>query len=158
MRYLSNCHSLCDFQRQPLEDPRQVGHQTILSGPPVSSALVSITPCADRTRADCKPCKMRPTQILCRHYRKLRLTTKDVNKGFYKGTGTGSMGRHTKHGGYVIEYHKVRTYVVPEGLADFKVRRSLRDSLALPHLCSSAGTETNSYLHPRSSRLLSPSK
>ncbi|TPX10193.1 uncharacterized protein E0L32_001390 [Thyridium curvatum] len=64
---------------------------------------------------------MRPTQILCRHYRKLRLTTKDVNKGFYKGTGTGSMGRHTKHGGYVIEYHKVRTYVVPEGLADFKL-------------------------------------
>lgn len=31
------------------------------------------------------------------------------------------MGRHTKHGGYVIEWRKVRTYVVPAGLKDFKV-------------------------------------
>ena len=31
------------------------------------------------------------------------------------------MGRHTKHGGYVIEWHKVRNYVVPDGLKDFKV-------------------------------------
>jgi len=54
-------------------------------------------------------------------YRKLRLTTKDMNKGFYKGTGSGSMGRHTKHGGYIIEWKKVRTYVVPE-LEGFKVR------------------------------------
>ncbi len=50
------------------------------------------------------------------------MTTKDVNKGFYKGRGSGSMGRHTKKGGYIIEYHKVRTYVVPEGLKEFKVR------------------------------------
>ena len=64
---------------------------------------------------------MRPTEVLQRQYRKLRLTTKDINKGFYKGTGTGSMGRHTKRGGYVIEYNKVRTYVVPPGLKDFKV-------------------------------------
>jgi hypothetical protein len=32
------------------------------------------------------------------------------------------MGRHTKHGDYVIEWHKVRTYIVPEALKDFKVR------------------------------------
>ena len=32
------------------------------------------------------------------------------------------MGRHTKHGDYVIEWHKVRTYVVPQALKDFKVR------------------------------------
>ncbi|CAK7264869.1 60S ribosomal protein L27, mitochondrial [Sporothrix epigloea] len=56
---------------------------------------------------------MRATDILLRPYRKLRLTVKDVNKGFYKGTRTGSMGRHTKRGGYIIEYEKVRTYVVP---------------------------------------------
>lgn len=64
---------------------------------------------------------MQPTRVLQgMRYRKLRLTTKDVNKGFYKGTGTGSMGRHTKKGGYVIEWAKVRTYVVPP-LEGFKV-------------------------------------
>jgi large subunit ribosomal protein L41 len=63
---------------------------------------------------------MRPTQPLQKAYRKLQLTTKDMNKGFYKGTRSGSMGRHTKYGGYVIEWKKVRTYVVPP-LADFKV-------------------------------------
>ncbi|EON99814.1 putative 50s ribosomal protein 27 protein [Phaeoacremonium minimum UCRPA7] len=65
---------------------------------------------------------MRATEVLFgRRWRKLRLTTKNVNKGYYKGTGTGSMGRHTKYGGYVIEWPKVRTYVVPAGLSTFKV-------------------------------------
>ena len=69
---------------------------------------------------------MRATEVLFgRRWRKLRLTTKNVNKGYYKGTGTGSMGRHTKYGGYVIEWPKVRTYVVPEGLSAFKVRSIL---------------------------------
>lgn len=53
-------------------------------------------------------------------YRKLRLTTKDVNKGFYKGTGTGNVGSHTKWGGFKIEWSKVRTYVCPS-LEGFKV-------------------------------------
>lgn len=43
-----------------------------------------------------------------------------VGKGFYKGNRTGSMGRHTKHGGFVIDWKKVRTYVVPN-LAGFQV-------------------------------------
>lgn len=60
-------------------------------------------------------------QRIFRTFRKLRLTTKDINKGYYKGNRTGSMGRHTRFGGYVIEWHKVRTYVVPEGLDAFKV-------------------------------------
>ena len=65
---------------------------------------------------------MRATQILSvGRYRHLRLTTKDVGRGFYKGNRTGSMGRHTKHGGYVVEWQKVRTYVVPQELKDFKV-------------------------------------
>jgi len=69
---------------------------------------------------------MQPTRALqVLRYRNLRLTTKDVNKGFYKGTRTGSMGRHTKYGGYVIEWNKVRTYVVPD-LTDFKVRQGRR--------------------------------
>ncbi len=68
---------------------------------------------------------MRPTQILSvGRYRHLKLTTKDVGKGFYKGNRTGSMGRHTKYGGYVIEWNKVRTYAVPQNLKDFKVRIS----------------------------------
>lgn len=68
---------------------------------------------------------MRPTPSLSvvGQYRHLKLTTKDVAKGFYKGNRTGSMGRHTKYGGYVIEWNKVRTYAVPENLKDFKVCR-----------------------------------
>ena len=54
--------------------------------------------------------------------RKIPLTTKQVNKGFYKGTGSGSMGWHTKHGAYRIDWAKVRTYIVPPALAKFKVR------------------------------------
>lgn len=65
---------------------------------------------------------MRPTQALwVGRYRHLRLTTKDVNKGFYKGNRTGAMGRHTKHGGYIIEWDRVRTYVVPQGLKEFQL-------------------------------------
>lgn len=64
---------------------------------------------------------MQPTRVLqALRYRRLRLTTKDVNKGFYKGTRTGSMGRHTKHGGFIVEWDKVRTYVCPP-LDGFKV-------------------------------------
>ncbi|KAL9015180.1 MAG: hypothetical protein Q9173_000211 [Seirophora scorigena] len=64
---------------------------------------------------------MQPTAPLFRRLRRLALTTKMVNNGYYKGTGSGSMGRHTKHGGYVIDRRKVRTYVVPEGLQNFKL-------------------------------------
>ena len=65
---------------------------------------------------------MRATQALSvGRYRHLRLTTKDVNKGFYKGNRTGAMGRHTKYGGYLIEYDRVRTYVVPPNIQDFAV-------------------------------------
>ncbi|KAH9907358.1 50S ribosomal protein YmL27 [Xylariomycetidae sp. FL2044] len=64
---------------------------------------------------------MQPTQALLKRFRKLPLTTKDINKGFYKGTRTGTVGRHTKYGGFVVDWSRVRTYVVPEGLADFKL-------------------------------------
>ncbi|RPA80846.1 hypothetical protein BJ508DRAFT_415118 [Ascobolus immersus RN42] len=46
--------------------------------------------------------------------RRIQLTTKDTNKGYYKGNRTGSMGSHTKYGTYKIDYNKVRTYVVPD--------------------------------------------
>ena len=64
---------------------------------------------------------MRPTPFLLRNLRRKPLTTKQTNKGYYKGNRTGAMGRHTKHGGYVIEWAKVRTYVVPPELKMFKV-------------------------------------
>ncbi|ODV96699.1 hypothetical protein PACTADRAFT_32196 [Pachysolen tannophilus NRRL Y-2460] len=46
------------------------------------------------------------------------LTTKGGNKNFYKGTRSSGVGQHTKHGGYVIDWAKVRTFVVPEGLKE----------------------------------------
>ncbi len=92
---------------------------------------------------------MQPTRALQgMRYRKLRLTTKDINKGFYKGTGSGSMGSHTKHGGYVIDWNKVRTYVCPP-LEGFKVRFFF---LFLPRQESSREGEryhmfANGYVH-----------
>lgn len=74
---------------------------------------------------------MRPTQPLFRQIERLALTTKQTNKGYYKGTGTGSTGRHTKHGGYIIEWEKVRTYVVPSNRPDFKVSRKVQSNRGL---------------------------
>ncbi|KAK0125579.1 hypothetical protein ONS95_000414 [Cadophora gregata] len=64
---------------------------------------------------------MKPTQALAKRLQRLALTTKATNKGYYKGTGSGPMGSHTKHGGYIIDWDRVRTYVVPEDLKDFKL-------------------------------------
>ncbi|CEJ54168.1 MRP-L27 domain-containing protein [Penicillium brasilianum] len=52
---------------------------------------------------------------------RLRLTTKQVNGGYYKGNRTGSMGYFDPKGNYVIDWKKVRTYVVPEDLETFKL-------------------------------------
>ena len=65
---------------------------------------------------------MHPTAPLCRAIRRLPLNTKQAGKDFYKGNRTGSMGRHTKWGGYVVDFKKVRTYVCPD-LAGFNVRK-----------------------------------
>lgn len=75
---------------------------------------------------------MQPTQALQKAFRKLPLTTKDIKKGFYKGTRTGSMGQHTRFGGYIIDWKKVRTYVVPADMESFKVRPSLTPCLTPP--------------------------
>lgn len=72
---------------------------------------------------------MHPTQPLQRSLRRLALTTKQAGKDYYKGNRTGSMGWHTKHGGYKIDYKKVRTYVVPEGLANFNVHAIMPEDL-----------------------------
>ncbi|KAL4941503.1 hypothetical protein BDV06DRAFT_194285 [Aspergillus oleicola] len=61
---------------------------------------------------------MKPSQPMMA---RLRLTTKQVLGGYYKGNRTGSMGYFAKNGSYVIDWKKVRTYNVPENLKDFKL-------------------------------------
>ena len=70
---------------------------------------------------------MKPTESLCAiAVRRATLSTKRAGKGYYKGTRTGSMGDHTKHGKYIIDWNKVRTYVVPKDLKDFKVCQQIQ--------------------------------
>ena len=45
--------------------------------------------------------------------RRTPLTTKQGNKTMYKGTRSSGIGHHTKHGDYVIDWNRVRTFVVP---------------------------------------------
>ncbi|KAJ6036439.1 hypothetical protein N7540_000718 [Penicillium herquei] len=52
---------------------------------------------------------------------RLRLTTKQVNGGYYKGNRTGSMGHFEKNGTYKIDWEKVRHYVVPDDLESFEL-------------------------------------
>jgi large subunit ribosomal protein L41 len=49
------------------------------------------------------------------------LTTKRGPKGFYKGKGCKSTGRHTSKGGYVLMPEKLPIYVAPD-LTDFKLK------------------------------------
>lgn len=63
---------------------------------------------------------MRATPVLGRAVRRLALSTKQAGKDYYKGTGTGSMGSHTKWGTYILDVKKMRTYVVPD-LTGFEV-------------------------------------
>ncbi|KAK7753888.1 60S ribosomal protein L27, mitochondrial [Diatrype stigma] len=74
---------------------------------------------------------MQPTQALLQRFRKLPLTTKDIKKGFYKGTRTGTVGKHTKYGGFVIDWSKVRTYVCPP-LENFKLTPFVVTRVARP--------------------------
>ncbi|AOA62147.1 54S ribosomal protein L27, mitochondrial [Komagataella phaffii CBS 7435] len=41
------------------------------------------------------------------------LGTKQGNKNFYKGTRASGIGRFTKHGSYIIDPARTRTFVVP---------------------------------------------
>jgi large subunit ribosomal protein L41 len=55
--------------------------------------------------------------LLARAARKLKLTTKQANKGFYKGTRSGNVGHFSYNPKrwyiYEIDYAKVRTFVKP---------------------------------------------
>lgn len=89
---------------------------------------------------------MRPTPILLKRppssIRRLQLTTKQAGKDYYKGTGSGAMGRHTKHGGYVLDYNKVRTYMVPAIPRNFAVCPiSLMSTIHVVVLCPQGCSE-----------------
>ncbi|CDH12524.1 probable 54S ribosomal protein L27,mitochondrial [Zygosaccharomyces bailii ISA1307] len=45
--------------------------------------------------------------------RRTPLTTKQGNKTMYKGTRSSGVGKHTRYGGYAINWDKVRTFVTP---------------------------------------------
>ncbi|OMH85907.1 54S ribosomal protein L27, mitochondrial [Zancudomyces culisetae] len=47
---------------------------------------------------------------VCRGAKRGVLTSKQ-GRNFYKGNRSGSMGRHTKHGSYVIDWSKLKPYV-----------------------------------------------
>ena len=49
------------------------------------------------------------------------LDAKRAKKGYVKGKGVKSVGKHTKYGGYTILAHKIPRYVVPD-LNGFEVR------------------------------------
>jgi large subunit ribosomal protein L41 len=52
-----------------------------------------------------------------------RLTTKRARKGYYKGKGAKSTGRHTKDGEYVVTAEKAPTFVTPRAdLATFPLK------------------------------------
>lgn len=56
------------------------------------------------------------------------MTTKQGNKNFYKGTGSAGYGKINSAGHFVIDWKKVRTYVVPAELTTTNLK-----SLVLPN-------------------------
>ncbi|KAF2765017.1 hypothetical protein EJ03DRAFT_331352 [Teratosphaeria nubilosa] len=87
---------------------------------------------------------MKPTQPLLKAIKRLPLTTKQGPHNYYKGNRTGSMGTHTKYGGYVIDWRKVRTYVCPD-LTDFELTPFVALRIKKPR-DSFSHTKTNSAL------------
>jgi hypothetical protein len=62
-------------------------------------------------------------RIVCGLFKGARrrpITSKEGNKNFYKGKGSGKMGYWNKDGKYVVEQWRTRQFIVPD-LSDFKV-------------------------------------
>lgn len=68
--------------------------------------------------------------------RRWALSTKDGNKNYYKGTGSSGVGRWTTRGRYLVNWEKVRTYVVPS---------SLDSTMLRPLVCATAPKIRNSF-------------
>lgn len=61
--------------------------------------------------------------------RRMQLTTKSARKGYYKGTGVGILGAWDKKNPrkFIVDWDKVKTYVVPkytEPVAEVRLRTS----------------------------------
>ncbi|ABN65369.2 predicted protein [Scheffersomyces stipitis CBS 6054] len=54
--------------------------------------------------------------------KRLPLTTKQGNKHYYKGTGSSGYGKLNSSGTYIINWNKVRTYVVPADLQNTELK------------------------------------
>ncbi|KAK4623753.1 54S ribosomal protein L27, mitochondrial [Fulvia fulva] len=90
---------------------------------------------------------MQPTPILQRAIRRLALTTKQGPHNYYKGNRVGAMGRHTKWGGYVMDWKKVRTYVCPD-LSEFNLTPFVAKRIE-PRRDNFSHTETGSPMDPK---------
>ncbi|CAG8690443.1 14246_t:CDS:2, partial [Acaulospora morrowiae] len=66
--------------------------------------------------------------------------TSKKGHNYYKGTGSGSMGRHTSRGGFIIDLRKVRTYVVPD-LSDNPVSEEMFFGLLVKPIKYSMSTD-----------------
>lgn len=64
------------------------------------------------------------------------LTTKQGNKNFYKGTRSTGIGRWTSRGRYIINWDKVRTYVVPSNVHSTELK---------PFVCATAPKIVNTF-------------
>ncbi|KAF2110573.1 hypothetical protein BDV96DRAFT_195510 [Lophiotrema nucula] len=63
----------------------------------------------------------KPSPRLYGRLRRLPLTTKQTNKGYYKGSGTGLLGTINKKGKFKFDLDRVRTFVVPRELDTTKL-------------------------------------
>ncbi|KXL49000.1 hypothetical protein M433DRAFT_8284 [Acidomyces richmondensis BFW] len=93
---------------------------------------------------------MQPSPVLRRALRRLALTTKQGPHNYYKGNRTGAMGRHTRFGGYIINWGKVRTYVCPDltgfSLTPFVTKRIERRRDDFSHTETKSPMDGKEYL------------
>ncbi|KAK9457615.1 mitochondrial ribosomal protein L27-domain-containing protein [Dipodascopsis uninucleata] len=94
--------------------------------------------------------RMLPARNRVRYTKRVPLGSKNGNKDYYKGTGSAGNGWHTKRGRYIIDFQKVRTYVVPKQLATTNLKPFVSNKLpevinkfpGFPH----GGADANWYI------------
>lgn len=94
-----------------------------LARPVHSSSFVSRLPQDNSTRSIPLPFQFQGSRIVAIMFKptqpmmvRLRLTTKQVNGGYYKGNRTGSMGHFDKRGTYRPDMSKHRIYIPAQKL------------------------------------------
>lgn len=74
------------------------------------------------------------------------LYSKLGNKNFYKGTRSSGVGSLTKHGKYIVNWEKVRTYVVPAELATSELKPFV--SVDVPQILQKTPGYSDSFKSP----------